>query len=171
MGRYRVRMIEQVTAGWAEFSVATAGAGAALAGLVMVVISVNVREILASPSLPARAGAAVGSLVLVVVTALLLLLPGQSAEVLGAEILLAALAAIVLHARSLWQSLQQRARPLSARITAIPLAAVQLLPIAIGAVLMMLGNPVALYWVAIGLVLTIIGSMLDSWVLMVEILR
>ena len=64
MGRYRVRMIEQVTAGWAEFSVATAGAGAALAGLVMVVISVNVREILASPSLPARAGAAVGSLVL-----------------------------------------------------------------------------------------------------------
>ena len=65
---YRVRMTESVTAGWSEFAAAAAGAAAALAGLVMVAISVNIREILTLPGLPARAAAAVGSLVRVLMT-------------------------------------------------------------------------------------------------------
>ena len=44
--------------GWSEFAVAAAGATAALAGLVIVGISVNIKEILAFPGLTARAAAA-----------------------------------------------------------------------------------------------------------------
>lgn len=164
-------MTETVTAGWSEFAVATAGAAAALAGLVMVAISVNIREILTSAGLPARAAAAVGSLVLVVVSSMLLLIPGQAAFALGVEVLIATLGAVWLHAVSLKQITRQASRPRPARALSFPLAAAQLLPLIVGALLLMAGNDIALYWVAAGLVLTVIGSMLDAWVLMVEILR
>jgi hypothetical protein len=164
-------MTDSVTAGWSEFAVATAGAAAALAGLVMVAISVNIREILNLPGVPARAGAAVGSLVLVVVTSLLLLVPGQSVAVLGAEVLLATLGALWLHTVSLSRITRQPGRPRSARVLSFPVTAAQLLPQAVGGILLVSAVDGALYWLAAGLVLTVLGSMLDAWVLMVEILR
>src|SRR4051812_48838511 len=90
--------------GWHDFFVAMAGASAALAGLVMVALSVNIKAILALPSLPARAGAAVGSLVLAVVICGLALIPGQPAALLGAEVLVGAGLAAVPHAAYLRQS-------------------------------------------------------------------
>jgi hypothetical protein len=164
-------MTDSVTAGWSDFAVATAGAAAALAGLVMVAISVNIRAILDLPGVPARAAAAVGSLVLVVVTSLLLLIPGQPVTALGTEVLLATLAALWLHVVSLNQITLQSARPRSARVLSVPLAAAQLLPQAVGGILLVLAADGALAWLAAGLVLTVLGSMLDAWVLMVEILR
>jgi len=164
-------MTESVTAGWSEFAAAAAGAAAALAGLVMVAISVNIREILTLPGLPARAAAAVGSLVLVVVTGLLLLIPAQTNGALGIELLAATLGAVWLHLVSLNQISRQTERPRAARALSFPLAALQLIPLIVGALLVLAGTGGALYWVAAGLVLTVIGSMLDAWVLMVEILR
>ena len=166
-------MDDTLTAGWSDFAVALAGAAAALAGLVMVAISVNIKEILALPGVTARAAAAVGSLVLVVVTAGLLLVPGQPVPVLGAELLAPAALAVALHAVSLVKRMRQAAVPRFTRGMAVPVAAVQLLPIVLGALLLMFaeGGGGGLYWVAAGLLLTIAGSMLDAWVLMVEILR
>ena len=164
-------MTESVTAGWPEFAVATAGAAAALAGLVMVAVSVNIREILDLPGVPARAAAAVGSLVLVVVVSVLLLIPGQPGAMLGVELLLATLGAVWLHLVSLSTLVRQASRPRSARVLSFPLAAVQRVPLIVGGMLLLAGGGGALYWVAAGLVITVIGSMLDAWVLMVEILR
>ena len=104
-------MDDTLTAGWSDFAVALAGAAAALAGLVMVAISVNIKEILALPGVTARAAAAVGSLVLVVVTAGLLLVPGQPAPVLGAELLVPAALAVLLHAVSLVKRMRQATVP------------------------------------------------------------
>jgi len=169
-------MTEPVTTGWTDFALATAGAAAALAGLVMVAISVNIRQILGLAGVSARAAAAIGSLVLVVVSSALILVPGQPGSALGAELLAAAAAAALLHGVSLSHSMRQATRPRAARLLSLPIAAAQLAPLIVGALLLVFGGDgslagAALYWVAAGLILTVIGSMLDAWVLMVEILR
>lgn len=163
-------MTDALTAGWLEFYVATAGAGAALAGLVMVALSVNIKEILGEPSLTARAGAAVGSLILVVVAAASGLIPEQPAPALGAEILVGTIIAGVLHFVALRKMFTLRSQGPN-RLLNVPLAVLQLLPFLVGAVLLLAGLEAGLYWVAAGIVLTLIGSMLAAWVLMVEILR
>src|SRR5215213_5799028 len=48
-------MASYTTEGWSDFLVASAGASAALAGLVFIGISINLTRILAFPGLPARA--------------------------------------------------------------------------------------------------------------------
>lgn len=165
-------MDDTLTTAWSDFAVALAGSAAAMAGLVMVAISVNIKEILALPGVTARAAAAVGSLVLVVVTAGLLLVPDQSAPLLGAELLVAVTPAIALHVVSLGKRMRQAAVPRFTRGAAVPIAVVQLFPLVLGALLLVVADGGGgAYWVAAGLLLTIAGSMLDAWVLMVEILR
>ncbi|MFH5822688.1 hypothetical protein [Georgenia sp. AZ-5] len=159
------------TAGWEDFFVAMAGGSAALAGLVMVAISVNIKAILSFPSLPARAGAAVGSLVLVVVVSGVALIPEQPAALLGAEVLACAAVATLLHVVYLRQSARLTEVALLGRILRVPLVLLQLVPLLVGAAVLLAGSGAGLAWVAGGVVLTIIGSMLDAWVLMVEILR
>ncbi len=164
-------MEDALAGGWGEFGVAMAGAAAALAGLVMVVVSVNIREILALEGLSARAATAVGSLVFVVVAAGASLVPGQSLPVLGGEILAATVLAALLHIHSQRRNFTLTDRPLSERVSHLIAVPVQLAPLVVGAILLLTGDPGGLYWVAAGVVLTIIGSMVDAWVLMVEILR
>ena len=59
--------------GWTDFGVAAAGATAALAGLLIVAISVNVKQIIASKSAVHGARATVASLVLAIGVSLLML--------------------------------------------------------------------------------------------------
>jgi len=54
--------MEEPFASWSEFNVAVAGAGAALGGLLIVALSVNIQKIAESRGLAARAGASIGSL-------------------------------------------------------------------------------------------------------------
>ena len=164
-------MTDTLTAGWLEFYVATAGAGAALAGLVMVALSVNIKEILGEPSLTARAAAAVGSLVLVVVAAGVGLIPAQPAPVLGAELLVGTAVASLLQIRALRTMIPVEQISNRNRVLNSVLVSLQLVPILAGAVLLLAGLEAGLYWVAAGMLLTLIGSMLAAWVLMVEILR
>lgn len=165
-------MAAELTTAWGDFAVAMAGAAAALAGLVMVAISVNIKEILAFRGLTARAASAIGSLVLVVVMAALILLPGQPAPILGAEVLVAVVPVIVLQVVSLHRRTHQSDSAGHSLALYVPLVTLQLAPVIGGALLLLLaGDGAGLYWLAAGMVLTVVGSMLDAWVLMVEILR
>ncbi len=79
--------MESALASRGEFNVAIAGAGAALGGLLIVALSVNIKQIAESRGLAARAGAAISALILGVVLACSALIPGQELWVFGGEVL------------------------------------------------------------------------------------
>ena len=60
-------MTETMPEGWSDFFAANAGVAGALAGLIIVAISVNVQTILKIPGMTSRAGATIASLILIVV--------------------------------------------------------------------------------------------------------
>jgi len=158
--------------GWSDFNVAVAGAGAALAGLLIVAMSVNITRILEAQTLPARAGASIGALVLGLAAACLALVPGQPVWLLGLEVLAGAVLAWVLEAFAVRAILRERGQGGPAGRAGKVLAGV-LPPAAftVGGLLLAAGNANGYTWVAAGSVLAIIGSVLFSWVALVEILR
>ncbi|MCU1477000.1 MAG: hypothetical protein JWQ64_1693, partial [Subtercola sp.] len=80
--------------GWDDLFVASAGAAAALAGLIIVAMSVNIKQIIAIPSMPSRAGTSIASLVLIVVVSIGALIPVQASWGLGLQTLVFALVAL-----------------------------------------------------------------------------
>jgi modulator of FtsH protease len=72
---------------WQTLFATQAGVGAALTGLVFVALSINLKQILALPSLADRAGEALLLLLLPVINGLVGVLPQTSSRALGGELL------------------------------------------------------------------------------------
>lgn len=157
---------------WTDFSVAAAGASAALAGLVFVAISINVEHILRLAGVPDRSLATITLLVSVLLVSLLCLVPGQRERTLGIELLVVELmcGALILHLtrRSLVAAEEAGYDRL---VTQSIVAGLGTIPVAIGALSLVAGTGGGLYWVAVGIVLATAGAVANAWVLMVEIRR
>ena len=86
----RVETIPTVSAyelaDWSNFAVASAGAAAALTGLLFVAVSINLQRILELPQLPDRAGGTLGLLLTLLLVSIVLLAPGQPLPATGTEI-------------------------------------------------------------------------------------
>ena len=76
-----------LTPDWSTFFAAELAALAALTGFVVVAISINLARILAYAGLPRRAGEALIGPVGAITATSLILIPGQPALLLGAEVL------------------------------------------------------------------------------------
>ena len=162
--------MDVVESGWSEFAVAMAGAAAALAGLIIVAMSVNIDRILKAPSVAARSLSAIGALVLAVVSSCLILIPGQPVWALGLEVLLGAGVLWVLWGYAV-RDVRTDARP---GMPALPrLVYLALAPAAytIGGVLLMLAGGAGLVWIAAGAILSIVVGVVMAWIALVEILR
>jgi len=72
---------------WHDFFVATAGASAALTGLIFVGVSINLSRILSTPTLPDRASISMILLLTILMVAILLLVPYKSTITPGIEVL------------------------------------------------------------------------------------
>jgi len=157
---------------WTDFGTATAGATAALAGLLVVAISINLERILQFPTLPHRALQTLILFALPLVTSLLLIVPGQPEAALGCEFLAIGLAAgafmLVTDARVPTNEWETKATRLFARILP-PLVSCGCLAVAGGTLLAKGGG--GLYWLVPAVLAAIIFGLVNTWVLLVEILR
>jgi modulator of FtsH protease len=157
---------------WTDFFIAAASASAALAGLVFVALSVNITHILRFPNLPSRAAATIGSLILILVASMAALVD-QPARALGIEILIFGLCAswLQLVSARLGFAVSPLRRPVREAVLNAVLGAVQVIPFILAGVLLVAGHLSGLYVAAAGCIATLIFSVLNAWVLLVEILR
>jgi hypothetical protein len=158
---------------WTDFLVAAAGAAAALAGLVVVAVSVNIERILQHKHLPARAAAAIGSLVLALVTTLVCLAP-QSKLALGLEVLGFGVITWALHLHAARTSIaadRANHRPKYEAILEVARGQIQVLPFIVGGMLFTLDLGAPIYFLLAGVIAAVVLSMFETWVLLVEILR
>lgn len=157
---------------WVTFYSAGASAAAALTGLVFVSISINLSRVLAIPGMSARGGEAITLLGVAVLSCLLSLIPGQSLHALGWEIgpvaLLAWVLPLLLHWRTLYKRHFQHLWHVLLRVV---LHQASTLPVLIASHLLVMQHEDARYWLAGGILLTLVAGMFSAWVLMVEIAR
>ena len=164
-------MVAYEAAEWTDLFVATAGAAAALAGLVFVAVSINLERILHFQGLPERALQTVLMLLSVVVISVVALLPGQDRVALGLELLVVAAvytAGLALTSRTSLPTSEQPRSWLVGRLLLLALGAV---PLVIGAFSVLAEAGGGLYWIAAGIVGAIAGGVANAWVLLVEIWR
>ncbi len=157
--------------GWHDFFVAQAGAGAALAGLLFVALSINIESIIKQPWLPPRAGVTIVLLLGSVIEALIGLWPHQPTFATGAEEFVTTAIAFVFTVRlTIAASRAPKAYASGTRLSAfiVQLAA---LPALAGAIALCFGVEAGLYALAFSMLIAIIVAFLNSWVLLVEILR
>jgi hypothetical protein len=157
---------------WTDLFVASAGASAALAGLVFVAVSINLERILAFRGLPERALETLLFLVSALLISIVALVPGQSHVALGVELLVVSLAidAIVMR-QPTTQVEEGETMRRSWRVSRWTLRLVATVPFLVGAVSLIAQSGGGLYWLVAGIVLAIAAAVSNAWVLLVEILR
>jgi modulator of FtsH protease len=159
---------------WKDLLVATAGASAALAGLVTVAISTNIGEILKFPWLPSSAATAIGLLVLVLVVSIAGLMRPQTLVWFGIETIAFAAVTWLITARTVWIRLAtrpQHQRPIGQLAQEISLYQFSVLPFVVGGVLLLVDDTNGMYWIAGGMIAAVVISMVNTWVLLIEVLR
>jgi hypothetical protein len=151
--------------------IAEAGAAAALAGLLFVAISINLKQILKYPVLPSRAASVLIVLIVALVVSTLVLVPGQSRDALGIELVAATAPPwLVVLQRRLKRG---RAEHQSSSEYALELALMNLAmaPYIAAGVSLIAGGGGGLYWAVAGLVFVYVAAAHNAWVLLVEIMR
>jgi hypothetical protein len=157
---------------WLEFGVAAAGAAAVLTGLVFVAVSINLERVLQVPGLPDRAGESVLMFLGAMVYSLFLLVPGQSTDALGIELVVTGLVfAVVLLLVAASGFRKPTRQPLSWKITRVVAALASTVPVVIGGVTVAGESGGGLYWLFAGILLSFLAGVGNSWVLLIEVVR
>lgn len=157
---------------WAPFFTAEIGASAALVGLVAVAISINLARILSFPKLPSRAAECLVILTCVLLISSLALIPGQGLQVFGGEALALGLASSGVSLATLLKQARGHVDiPLSRVFASASASAFATLPVVVGGALLVGGHVSGLGWISAGVVVSLAVGVMNTWVLLVEILR
>jgi modulator of FtsH protease len=158
---------------WTGFFTAELGAAAALAGLVIVAISINVSRILADPLLPGRAVETLVAPTGVVVASSFALVPHQPDWLLGGEILATGIVMWLMPAIIQIRAVRSGGLGMHPRYILPRFAMAQLssLPFIASGIYLFLGMAGGIYWTVPGVVVSLVAVVINAWVLLVEILR
>ncbi len=165
-------MENSIIAGWSDFLVATAGATAALAGLVFVAISINLARIIERPGITGRAAETLILLSGILAASLAALMPHLTVKELGGILLCISVPTWMLpnlivilsvKRKTHYHLLDALLRALLHQAAALPgvLTSLSLLGLLHG----------GLIWFGAGAILSILVAMFNAWVLLIEILR
>lgn len=163
--------IAAALAEWGDFFAATAGASAALAGLVFVAISINIEKILHLDGVPDLGMITLLLLGGVLVVSMFGLVPGQSDHAFGIELLVQSMIWSVAIATLVRSSLPEKGGGAARYPSRVVLPLFGTVPYLVGSILLIAGSDAAMYWVFAGMVGAIIAGVLNAWILLVEILR
>ena len=156
---------------WTAFLAATVGAGAGLAGLIFVALSINLDRLASRPKLAARAGETLAVLLLGVVAAALGLMPLTRTEYGVALVVVAAPVCIVTLTRQLRQGPDSPDHPYWWFLSRIAIVQFTAVPFAIAGLSMIVGRGGGLFWLGAGVLVAFAGSVYNGWILLVEVVR
>jgi hypothetical protein len=159
--------------GWGEFFAAEVGAAAALAGLLVVAISINIEKIMAMATLPPRAAQTLIIISAALVLGGLALFPRQPLGIFGWEAVATGIVIALTGALEVRNLFARRTAndPLFWSLYPLALVLITALPPIIGGVLLIGGDDAGVYWAAVGVIIAFLTTLQGGWVLLVEILR
>ena len=156
---------------WHDLFVAIAGAAAALAGLLFVAVSINLQGIVKFTTLRMRAVETLSVMIGLLLLAVIMLVPGQSRTVLGIALLALGLGLALLLLPRRLAIKRNPAEPLSWLLTPIAVVSLGSLPMVAAGISVLAGGGGGLYWLVPEIVLGFVGSIINAWILLVEIHR
>jgi hypothetical protein len=164
--------MNSLSSDWQTFFSAELGALATLTGLVVVAISINLSRILAVANLPSRAGESLVMLVGALVVVSVALVPSQPPILLGVAFSLIGLVAFIAPATNqirLW-NLQEGVTS-AKKYVRLAVTTIASLPFVVAGGCLIFGAAGAFYWVAVGVIVSLVAGVWNSWILLIEILR
>ena len=156
---------------WAEFLTAVVGAGAGLAGLIFVALSINLDRLAARPKLASRAGETLAVLLLAVIGSAVGLMPMGR---MGFGIVLLAVATpiwVVTLNLQLRQGPDSPDHPYWWFLSRIAVTQCAVVPLMLAGVSMIVGKGGGLFWLGAGVLVAFAGSVYNGWILLVEVVR
>lgn len=157
---------------WHDLFVATAGASATLAGLIFVGLSINLERLVKLPGLLMRAAASLALLTSVLGLSILLLIPEQSVRNAGIEVLGVAIASAIIVGLLSLRSIHHTGAAFRGNALALTgLRMFAIAPLAISGILMIAGHPNDTDLLVPGMLMAFIVTIVDAWVILVEIAR